>query len=273
MAVEMSIDRQAGRSSGRAGRIMVVAANTGREAIRNRVLYSILFFALFVVAIAGAFGSVSVGPRMKFVKDFSLMSISLFGVVIAVVLGVNLLHKEIGRKTIYNVLSKPIDRWEFVLGKYLGLLATTALVVMGMCALLMAGLAMLEGRIDWGLAAAALATVLELAILTAAAIFFSAIVVTPTLAGLFTAALFVSGRSAVYLRHALYGEISPAVDRAMDVLYWVVPHLNRFNVADQVVYADTLDPAYFAWLAAYSVGYTSALLIVAMLIFERRDIL
>ena len=102
---------------------------TAREALRNKVLYSILAFAALVVGVAALFGSASIGNQMKFVKDFSLAAISLFGVVIAVTLGVSMLSKELGRRTILNILSKPVARWQFIVGKFAGLAATLAIVV------------------------------------------------------------------------------------------------------------------------------------------------
>jgi ABC-type transport system involved in multi-copper enzyme maturation permease subunit len=114
-------------------KVVAIARNTAREALRSKVLYSILAFAVLVVAVAALFGSASIGDQMKFVKDFSLMGVSVFGVVIAVALGVSMLSKELGRRTILNVLSKPVARWQFVLGKFLGLVATLALVVACMC--------------------------------------------------------------------------------------------------------------------------------------------
>src|SRR6476620_2880767 len=109
--------------------VMALAINTAREAIRNRILYSILFFALLMVGISAVFGAASIGDQVKYMKDFSLMSVSLFGVIIAVVLGVNLLHQELGKKTIVNILSKPVARWQFLVGKFLGLLATLTIMM------------------------------------------------------------------------------------------------------------------------------------------------
>ena len=152
--------------------ILAIALNTSREAIRNKVLYSILLFACLVTAISAAFGSASIGDTSKFVKDFSLFSISLFGVVTTVVLGVTLLHKELVKRTIYNILSKPVARWEFLLGKFLGLLATLAIMMLLMTAALLLLLWFLEHRIDWELLPVIGAMMLELAVLLAVAIFF-----------------------------------------------------------------------------------------------------
>src|SRR5262249_41081380 len=158
----------------------------------------ILLFACLLTAISAAFGAASIGDNTKFVKDFSLLSISLFGVVTTVVLGVNLLSKELGKRTIYNILSKPVARWQFLVGKFLGLLATLGIMMVLMTAALVALLWFMEGHFDWQLLPVIGAMMLELSVLLAAAIFFSAIAVTPGLAGLFTAATFVAGRSATW---------------------------------------------------------------------------
>lgn len=252
-------------------KVFAIALNTMREAIRNKVLYSILFFAFLMVGISAVFGAASIGDQMKFVKDFSLMSISLFGVIIAVVLGVSMLHKELGKKTIFNILSKPVARWQFITGKFFGLFATLALVVILMCGGLVAFLAMLEGRGDWGLLLAAVTALLELMVVIAVALFFSSVVVTPTLAGLFTAATFIAGRSVGYLSYFLNDDGSPALQAVMRGLYWALPHLNRFNLADQVVYGNYVDAPYLLALAAYAVGYCGTLLLLSMLIFSRRE--
>ena len=253
-------------------RTLAIALNTAREAIRNRLLYSILLFAVLVVAVAALFGSVSIGDPMKFVKDFSLMSVSLFGVAIAVMLGVSMLNKEIGRKTIYNILSKPVARWEFIIGKFLGLLATLVLVVALMATALLAIVAAFEGHIDWTLALGAGMTVLELMILVAVALFVSAVVVTPTIAGLVTAAAFVAGRCAGYLDYFV-GADQPLVLRGIArVLYWMLPHLDRLNVANQVAYGDPIAPAYVMTVGVYAVAYTGILLLLAIFMFSRREL-
>src|SRR5690242_2971457 len=135
-------------------KILALALNTAREAVRNRILYSILFFAVLMVAVSAVFGAASIGDQVKYMKDFSLMSVSLFSVIIAIVLGVNLLHQELGRKTIFNILSKPVARWQFIVGKFFGLSATLSLIVFLMSGGVIACFALLNGQIDMGLVVA-----------------------------------------------------------------------------------------------------------------------
>ena len=250
---------------------LAIARNTAREALRNKVLYSILAFAALVVAVAALFGSASIGDQMKFVKDFSLAAISLFGVVIAVTLGVNMLSKELGRRTILNILSKPVARWQFVVGKFVGLTATLAVVVTCMTTALIGIVGAFEGHLDTGLVVAGVTVVLELMIVVAVALLFSAIVVTPTLAGLFTVATFVAGRSAAHLAYFRGDGTNPTVRAAATVLYWILPHLNRLDVADQVAYGDAVAWSTLALAAAYATAYAAVLLLLAVALFERRE--
>jgi ABC-type transport system involved in multi-copper enzyme maturation permease subunit len=250
---------------------LAIARNTEREALRNKVLYSIVAFAALVVGVAALFGSVSIGNQMKFVKDFSLAAISLFGVVIAVTLGVSMLAKELGRRTILNILSKPVARWQFILGKFAGLAATVTIVVVLMTSALIGIVAAFEGTVDPGLVVAGLTVVLELMIVVAIALFFSAVVVTPTLAGMFTIAAFIAGRSAGYLAYFRGADSNAALRAVATLLYWIRPHLNRLEVADQVVYGDAVSLGTLALAAAYAMAYTGVLLLLSAALFQRRE--
>ncbi len=254
-------------------KILAIAINTGREAIRNKVLYSILLFACLLTGISAAFGAVSIGDTIKFVKDFSLFSISIFGVTTTVVLGVTLLSRELGKRTIYNILSKPVPRWEFLLGKFLGLLTTLAIMMLLMTAALLVLLWFLEQRVDWELLPVIGAMMLELAVLLAVAIFFSSIVVTPTLAGLFTVATFIAGRSSSALSYFSDTEQPVALQYTTKALYVVLPHLDRFYVADRVIAGLALSASYYLYAALYALAYVTSLLLLSIVIFRRREFL
>ena len=252
-------------------KILALALNTAREAIRNRILYSILFFALLMVVISAIFGAASIGDQVKYMKDFSLMSVSLFGIVIAIVLGVNLLHQELGKKTIVNILSKPVARWQFIVGKFLGLFATLAVVVGLMSSGVVAGFWLYTGAFDYGLVLAAGAALLEIMVVIAVALFFSSLVVTPSLAGMFTAATFVAGRSSAYLVYFFGDEHPPAVRTMAQGFYWMLPRLDRFALADQIVYGQLPAPEHLCALAAYALAYAGVLLLLSMALFSRRE--
>lgn len=252
-------------------KVLALALNTTREAVRNRVLYSILFFAVLMVVVSAIFGSASIGDPMRYVKDFSLMSISLFGVIIAVVLGVNLLHQELSKRTIFNTLSKPLARWQFVVGKFLGLFLTLALIVAVMASGLTVFLSLIEGHLDWGILVASGASLLEIMIVIAFAVFFSSLVVTPTLAGMFTIGCFIAGRSIQYLDYFRTDDTNPFIHFSVAVLDALLPDLGRFVLGDQIVHGTSIDATYLLYLAGYAVSYSALLLLVAAGLFSRRE--
>lgn len=252
-------------------KVLAIALNTSREAIRNKVLYTIMLFAALLTGFAAAFGSVSIGDSMKFLKDFSLFALSLFGVVTCVVLGVNLLNNELQKRTIFNLLSKPVARWQFLLGKYLGLLTTLTIMMALMAAALLGLMFGIEGRLDWPLLPVVGAMLLEVALLLAVALFFSSIVVTPALAGMFTVAAFIAGRSTPWLLFFQTDEHPPALRTATSLLYAVLPHLDRFYVADRVIAGEPLALTYYLSLTVYAVAYIGILLLLSAAIFRRRE--
>ncbi len=252
-------------------KVVAIALNTYREAIRNKVLYSIFMFACLVTGISAAFGWASIGDTIKFAKDFSLFSLSLFGVVTTVVLGVSLLSKELGKRTIYNLLSKPVGRWQFVMAKFVGLVATLVVMMTLMTVALLILFYFLEDRIDWWILPTVAMMLLELAMLSAVAIFFSSIVVTPALAGLFTAAAFVAGRSVPMLKYLMTPDHPPTLRYIARGLHVVLPHLDQFYIADRVAFGMTLSPGYYLYAGLYATAYTALLLIASILIFQHRE--
>jgi ABC-type transport system involved in multi-copper enzyme maturation permease subunit len=253
-------------------KVLAIALTTFRESIRSKILYSVLFFAAAMVLVSAMFGTVTIGDQVRVIKDFGLMSVSLFPVAFAVIAGTALLSKELAKKTIYNILAKPVERWQFVWGKYLGMLATTAAMTLAMGAGLIMFVAIFETRIDVPMLQGFLFSIFELIIVCAAAIFFSSIVVTPLLSGLFTFGVFLAGRSAEYLLFFIKERgLSGPLASLMKALYAVLPHLDRLNLSDRLVYGETASAEYTALCGVYALGYAAVLLIVAGIIFNRRE--
>lgn len=251
-------------------KIQAVALNTFREAVRDRILYSVLAFALLLIAASAILASLSIGQEGKIVKDLGLASSSLFGTFIAIFLGIGLVSREIERRTIYAIIAKPIHRFQFLLGKYIGLVLTL-LVTVGVMVLLVIGLAWaVDGHWTPGLLAAAGLDFLTLMIVTAVAILFSTFS-TPTLSAIFTLAIFVIGRLSGDLRWFAEQFAGPGLRGAIQVLYLILPDLSRFQIGPQVVHGLPLAPAGIAWAALYGIVYILVLLLLAIGVFQRRD--
>lgn len=252
--------------------ISALAHTTFLESIRSKVLYSVLFFAAALVGVSALFGAVTIGDQIVVIKDFGLMAVSLMATGFTIITGTNLLHKELFRKTIYNVLSKSVSRTSFILGKYLGLLATALSISCLMSLGLEVFIVPFQGSIDGPVAVASFYIALELIMLCAIALFFSTIVVTPFLSGLFTFGLFLAGRSADYIL-TLTTSSTPSTfgNYLLTALYYLLPHFSKLNVANDAAYGIVPSSAHLAWAVIYSCGYAAVVLTIASTIFSHRD--
>jgi Cu-processing system permease protein len=251
-------------------RIWTITANTVREAIRDKLLYSLLFFAVMVIGAAVFIGSLSYVEGERIIQDIGLASIRLFSVGIAVFVGIGLIHGEVERRTIYTILSKPVTRAEFLIGKYLGLLCTVWLQMLCMVLAFMAVTLSTGSSFDGGHAAALLLIAMELMVIVAVATFFSAFT-TPMLAAFFTLGIYAVGhltRDMLALGEQADREI---VSSAASWMYRVAPDLESFNLTIQAVHGLPISPGEIVWPMLYGVGYTAILLMAASYVFQRRD--
>ncbi len=252
-------------------RIWAVIANTFREAIRDKVLYNLVFFALLVMGASVVIGSMTLGEDVKIILDLSLAAMSVFGLLIAIFVGIGLVHKEIQRRTIYLLLAKPISRLEFVIGKYLGLLLVIILNVSIMTAALFALLAFSSpAGTSSGVFIAVLLILVELMVVTAVAVLFSTFS-TPTLSAMLTLGVWVIGRFSTDLVEFARKTEDPATRALVTVVHYTLPNLEKFDIKHLVVHNMAIEPAYVGGAVAYGLLYIVFLIGMAAVIFERRD--
>jgi len=259
------------------GRVAAIALNTFREAIRRKVIYGILAAVVFMNLGAIVLGAMSLAEEARIARDVGLAAISFFGAVTAIVLGVSLLYAEIEKRTIHVILSKPIWRHEFVLGKYAGMAVTLTLLVLAFT-LAMAGVLQMSGvAFDQNVVKAVILGWLEVMVVAAVAIFFSSFS-TPFLSGIFTFAIFVIGRSSKELEYAASKARDPVLRDIGKAALYVVPDLHLFSVSGGEVAgkavsvnADFVPWAYVGHAALYALAVAGVLLILAIVVFSRRD--
>ncbi|MCA9706299.1 MAG: ABC transporter permease [Myxococcales bacterium] len=268
------------RRFGAASRVWAVALNTFREAVRNRVLYVLAMFAVGLMAFSLVLGELSMHEEVRVIKDLGLAGLSLVGVVIALFLGVNLLSKELDRKTVYFVIPKPLRRWEFLLGKYLGQVFTLSVLVGLMALILAAFVAGQGGTYGVVMIRAEILVLVELSLLTAVAMLFSSFS-SPYLSAMFTAALWVIGRNRGELMTFATGKklAGTPLGTTLEVAADVVPDFGALYVSgtEQGGAIVSVHETFVSWgyvleAGAYGLGYAAACLLVAMLLFARRDL-
>jgi ABC-type transport system involved in multi-copper enzyme maturation permease subunit len=252
------------------GRIATFASNTFREATRNKLLYNLLLFAILMIASSIALAELHVGYNIRIYRDVGLSAIALFGVLIAIFVGINLVNRELAQKTVYTMLAKPVHRWEFLLGKYVGLLWLLAIEIVVMGACFLGVLWLEESRLSAELLYAIAFIYVELALVTAVAMFFSSFT-TPYLAGMFTVALWIAGHLLADLR--AFGAHSEAagLQSLTEFLYWALPNLDRLDLKSEVAAGRFIPAARMGLALLYASLYSAALLLLSVLLFRRRD--
>lgn len=252
-------------------KVGAIALNTFKEAVRDRILYAILIFALVILIGSTILVTLSVGGEAKILKDLGLTCISLFGTLIAIFLGIGLVSKEIEKRTVYMVLSKPIHRYQFILGKYFGSVLTL-LVNVSVMTLSLVGLVYLwEGMSSPGLLLAVLFIFFELLLITALALLFSTFS-SPTLSAILTLWFFVIGHLSADLRRFATRFGGTVTKFSTETLYYLLPNLSRLNFKDQAVHGIEIDGNTTTLSFLYAVLYIAMLILAAMVVFQRRDV-
>jgi ABC-type transport system involved in multi-copper enzyme maturation permease subunit len=256
-------------------RVAALARNTFREAIRDKILHSLLFFAVLLILAAVVLGQLSLHEEGRLVLDVGLGGISLFAVLIAIFVGSSLVYKEIERKTVYTIIPKPLRRREFILGKFFGMAAVLAVLLAVMTAVLLAVGASVGAPVEKVLAKATLLLYVEALVVTAVAVLFSSFS-TPFLSALFTVGIFVLGRSTSELE-TLSSKLG-AARAPVHFLARVLPDLHLFYVSGDLVAGERVsvhetyvDWSYVLASSGYGLGYAAILLVLAAVIFGRRD--
>lgn len=251
-------------------RIWAIACNTWREAIRDRIYLGLGVFAVLLLAATQIVAPLALGEGGKITRDFGLSGLVGVSLLMTIFVGTGLVHKEIDRKTVMTLLSKPIARGEFVIGKYLGLVMTLAMIFGAMLAMLL-GLLILRGEgLDRAVLLAGLLSLGELVIVTGVAIFFSTCT-SPMLSGLFTLAVFVAGHFTADMKSFADQVALPVAGWVSRAGWFLFPHLELFDGRSAAAHGVAPLPAQFALGAAYAGLYVIGLLALAVVIFERRE--
>ncbi|MEA2207164.1 MAG: hypothetical protein QOE77_3940 [Blastocatellia bacterium] len=253
--------------------IAAIAGNTFREAVRDRVLYNLLLFALLLIGGAIFLGELSGGQEAKIIVDLGLSATLLFGVFIAIFVGVGLVYKEIERRTLYAILSKPVSRGRFLFGKYLGLCLTLLVNVLVMGVGVSLALAYVTKGLNpliFSIWPAVFLIYFELAIITGVALLFSSFS-SPALSALLTFLVFIIGHLSADLKSFASSLGGTTARWFFNALYYLLPNLAHYSFITPAAHGQTPAPGSFLMALLYGCVYVAVLLTAATLIFNQRN--
>ena len=252
----------------------VVALNTFREAVRDRVLYNLVFFALAMIAASILVGQVSIGIEEMVIVTLGLSAISVIGLLIAVFIGVGLVSKEMDKRTLYALLAKPVRRWEFLLGKFGGLVLTLTVNTVAMAAGLFVALSFVKQsteHVEGPVLVAVYFILLKLALVVALALLFSCFT-TPLLSILYTAGLYIAGLFVAEMRNFQSETMSQGLQTLLRWLSYLLPNFENFDVMAAAAHGRAIPGVLIAQNTGYAALYCAVVLTAAAAIFTRRNL-
>lgn len=261
--------------------IGVIAFNTFRESIRDKILYNIGLLAVALAFFSIVLGEWSVFDRAYVIKSTTLSVMSLSGLLISIFVGISLVQKEIQRRTVLTLLSKPISRASFIIGKYFGLLAVVLVHLFLLTVIFYVILLCTNASPTLSILTAVYMIFCEMAVVIAVALLFSSFSST-VLSALFTLGIYFAGHLSNQLleqvrfasRMGEMGNASTAIlEKTAVVIHAVFPGLYRFNITNYVVHGLALPDMYVFWNSLYALGYVGVFLGIASWWFSRRDFL
>ena len=253
-------------------KLISISKNTFREAVRDRVLYNLIVFVLLITACAIFLGELTAGKEARTIVNLGLSTMLLFGVFIAIFVGIGLVSKEIEKRTLYTIFSKPIGRGEFIIGKYLGLCLTlfVNILIMGF-GVSLALLYVEGGNLAFSIWGAIILIFLELTIITAVAILFSSFS-SPALSALLTFFIFIIGHFSTSLRDFADNMGSSLAQFFFGFIYYLLPNFSHFEFVTLAANGNFPSINLIGGALAYTLVYNSILLAITILIFNRRNL-
>ncbi len=259
--------------------VVAIAINTFRETVRDRILYALILFAAIVTVLGIVLGSLSVGQDIRILKDIGLAAISFIGGIIAVFAGTNLVYKELERRTIYIIFTKPVSGWQFILGKYIGLCLCVAVMVMAMGAFLAMIVIALGGNVAGASFIEQIKEItqelsliyLELLFVTALATFFSTFS-TPVLSVLFTLAIWLAGHLGESLLELGKLTQNPVIAQILGIIFYCLPDFAGLTrIRGHLLYGTAPGTEVLTYLVTYVFAYVLMLLVLAAIVTERKE--
>lgn len=251
-------------------KLKAIAFNTFKEAVRNKIFYLLVAFGICFALSSKLISLLTIGDEVKVLKDVGLSVIDFFSVLTAVFTGINLIYKEIDKKTSYTILSKPISRSQFIIGKFFGLAFTLLVALVSMAAIFFLFLYLSTGEFSGMILVYFVLLYMKLLIITAISLLFSSFS-TPILSSIFTISLYLIGQVMWTFNMFSQKLKNPFEKITAYLFYYILPNLDKFDIKSGVVMKTGLESFHILNALLYAVVYIIAILTLTIIIFNQRE--
>ena len=251
-------------------RIWAIIENTFKESLRQKIFLLLVIFSILLIVVSIFLEPFALGEAPRILRDLGLAVSALFGVLVVIIIGSTLIHKDIEKRTIYTVITKPVRRSEIIIGKFLGLLLLIIILVCAMAVIQQLVIVFYEGSFDFSLLIAIPFLILEIMILLGILLLFSSFS-SPALSAMMGIIFFIIGHASPDLK--LFADQTGTVilKYCANAFYYILPNLENFNLRIDLVHKLPLYPDQILFSVCYGLIYTIFLVYLAIIIFEKRE--
>lgn len=251
-------------------RILAVFENTFKESLRQRIMLLLVIFGVLMIVLSIFLGPFALGETFRIVRDVGLAAAALFSILIIIIIGSGLLYRDIDKRTLYTVITKPVRRSEIIIGKFLGLIALVTVLVIAMAIIQQLVIFLIFGTFDVLLLIAVPFTILEAMVLLSIMLLFSSFS-SPTLSVIMGVILYIIGHASPDIKAFAEYAKAPALKYLAYGVYYILPNLENFNYRLQLVHGLTLFTDQVLFSLMYGLIYTALLLYITIIVFEKRE--
>ena len=252
--------------------IFTITLMTFKDAVRNKLFYLAFFFVLFLIVFSALFSSVALADKSAVIKDFGLFGISFFVTVYIIIFAGLQIPKEISNKTILYLLSQPISRASVVIGKFFGVLLTSFSLIFLLTIILIAFNYFLGFGYDLTLFKASFFIFLQVVIVASFALMFSILLLNPILSGTLTFSLFLAGRSSLFINQYVQEHSTELSGKIINFISHFIPKFDLLDISDKIVYLMPIKGELYIWGLEYTLGIVLIVLALAVIFFNRKNI-
>ncbi|MEO0123803.1 MAG: ABC transporter permease subunit [candidate division WOR-3 bacterium] len=251
-------------------RILAIAENTFKESLRQRIMLLLIIFSILLIVISLFLEPFALGESPKLLRDFGMAVASLFGILVVIIIGSTLIHKDIEKRTIYTVIAKPVKRSEIILGKFLGLFLLIAILEGAMALIHQFVIFIYEGKFDISILINLPFSLIEIAVLLGILLLFSSFS-SATLTSIMGVIFYVIGHASPDLKLFADTVKIPGLKYLAYGFYYILPNLENFNLRLELVHKLPIFTDQVLFSICYGLIYTIFLLYLSVLIFEQRE--
>ncbi len=251
-------------------KIWAIAKNTFTEGLRSKTLYVLLAYLALILFSVTALVPLTLGEHNRILKDFGLAGIEFLSIMLAIVVGTTMVYKEMEKRTIYVILAKPVERFRFLLGKYLGMELLSGLMIILMAVIFSAGVLFLSAKFSAALLLPVAMIFLKVSVINAVALLFSSLT-SPVLGAVFTFCIYLAGTLSRDIL-TMSQKLPPGIMKmTLKVFYYILPNLGNMDLKNQAVYDQAILMPQVWWAVFYALAYILTLIMITALAFEKKD--